>query len=393
MGNTVDKSTFGGIVIALLGIGYGLVLDGGKISQIIQPTAALIVVGGTIGAVMVQFPLSTVLQAIRHLKDVFLSKEPESDAIIQNLLRYALKARKEGILSLDSELAKVQDPFLKESLMLAIDGVNATDLRKMMELQLDYRGEKDERIPKVFESAAGFAPTIGIIGAVLGLIQVMQKLQDINEVGKGHRGRVCRDHLWRSLRQFVLTAVRREAADPHSGAGSHPGDDAGGSSLDHRRSESARAGDAASPVCEFAWQTRPPKSGLAMSRIKHLHAEEAASHERWLLSYSDFITLLFAFFVVLYATTYHDKQSIKKLSHAIHNGFQSMGAFTGDLPGSKGPYTGSTENLRMAHQNLRTTRWKYRKALPAPWPTCRNCARNWKPRWEPSSRIMRLCFK
>ena len=80
-----------------------------------------------------------------------------------------------------------------------------------------------------------------------------------------------------------------------------------------------------------------------MSRIKHLHAEEAASHERWLLSYSDFITLLFAFFVVLYATTYHDKQSIKKLSHAIHNGFQSMGAFTGDLPGSKGPYTGSTE--------------------------------------------------
>jgi len=96
-----------------------------------------------------------------------------------------LKARKEGILSLDSELNKIHDPFLKESLMLAIDGVNATDLRRMMELQLDYRGEKDERIPKVFESAAGFAPTIGIIGAVLGLIQVMQHLQDINEVGKG----------------------------------------------------------------------------------------------------------------------------------------------------------------------------------------------------------------
>ena len=69
--------------------------------------------------------------------------------------------------------------------MLAVDGVNASDLRKMMELQLDYRGEKDERIPKVFEAAAGFAPTIGIIGAVLGLIQVMQHLQDINEVGKG----------------------------------------------------------------------------------------------------------------------------------------------------------------------------------------------------------------
>jgi chemotaxis protein MotA len=69
--------------------------------------------------------------------------------------------------------------------MLAVDGVSAADLRKMMELQLDYQGEKDERIPKVFEAAGGFAPTIGIIGAVLGLIQVMQRLQDINEVGKG----------------------------------------------------------------------------------------------------------------------------------------------------------------------------------------------------------------
>jgi chemotaxis protein MotA len=134
---------------------------------------------------MVQFPLPIVLEALAQLKEVFLSKEPESDALVQNLLRYALKARKEGLLSLDTELAKIHDPFLKESLMLAIDGVNATDLRRMMELQLDYRGEKDERVPKVFESAAGFAPTIGIIGAVLGLIQVMQHLQDINEVGKG----------------------------------------------------------------------------------------------------------------------------------------------------------------------------------------------------------------
>ena len=181
----MDKSTFGGIALALAGIGLGLVLDGGKIAQVIQPTAAMIVLGGTIGAVLVQFPLPIVMQALAQLKDVFLNKKSESDALVQNLLRYALKARKEGILSLDAELAKIQDPFLKESLMLAIDGVKAHELRKMMELQLDYRGEKDENVAKVFESAGGFAPTIGIIGAVLGLIQVMQHLQDINEVGKG----------------------------------------------------------------------------------------------------------------------------------------------------------------------------------------------------------------
>lgn len=181
----MDRSTFGGIVLAVAGIGVSLVLDGGHIAQVLQPTAALIVFGGTIGAVMVQFPLPVVVQAIAQLKRVFFNPQTESDALIQNLLRYAYQARKEGVLSLDKELAKIKDPFLKESLMLAVDGVKASELRKMMELQLDYCGEKDERIPKVYEAAAGYAPTIGIIGAVLGLIQVMQHLQNIDEVGKG----------------------------------------------------------------------------------------------------------------------------------------------------------------------------------------------------------------
>lgn len=184
-GDTVDKSTVGGIVVALSGIGVGLALEGGKLAQVLQPTAAMIVLGGTIGAVLVQFPLPVVRQALMRLKDVFWNREPAPDSLIENLLRYAFKARKEGLLSLDSELAKIQDPFLRESLMLAIDGVSAADLRKMMELQIDYRGEKEERIPKVFEAAAGYSPTIGIIGAVLGLIQVMQHLQDIDAVGKG----------------------------------------------------------------------------------------------------------------------------------------------------------------------------------------------------------------
>jgi chemotaxis protein MotA len=181
----IDKSTVTGSVIALGGIAAGLLIEGGKLSQVLQPTAAMIVFGGTIGAVMVQFPLGVVMQAAVQLKNVFFGSQPEPDALIQNLLRYAYKARKEGLLSLDAELNKIRDPFLKESLMLAIDGASVDDLRRMMELQLDYRGEKDERIPKVFEAAAGFSPTIGILGAVLGLIQVMQHLQDINEVGKG----------------------------------------------------------------------------------------------------------------------------------------------------------------------------------------------------------------
>jgi chemotaxis protein MotA len=182
---TLDKSTIGGIILSISAIGVGLVLDGGKLSQVLQPTAAVIVLGGTLGAVMVQFPWSVVLQAFANLREVFFSGDSESDYLIQNLLRLAYKARKEGLLSLDAELNRIQDPFLKQSLMLAIDGVDPAELRKMMELRMDYQGEQQERIPRVYDAAGGFAPTIGIIGAVIGLIQVMQRLQDIHEVGRG----------------------------------------------------------------------------------------------------------------------------------------------------------------------------------------------------------------
>lgn len=181
----MDKSTIGGIMLAVAGILAGLVLEGGRVAQILQPTAALIVFGGTIGAVMVQFPLSTVKSAARHLLYVFVERKSDAHQVIVDLVRYAHKARRDGIVSLDDELPGIRDPFLRRSLMLAIDGTEPTELRKMMELELDNEAEREDHIPKVFESAGGFAPTVGIIGAVLGLIQVMQHLENINEVGKG----------------------------------------------------------------------------------------------------------------------------------------------------------------------------------------------------------------
>jgi len=181
----MDKSTFGGITLALTGIVAGLLLEGGKITQVLQPTAAIIVFGGTIGAVMVQFPLHAVVQALVQLRHVVWEPKTESDNLIQHLLRYAYQARRDGLVSLDSELEKIRDPFLHDSLALAIDGVTCTELRKMMEVQLDYQIEKNDVVVKVYEAAAGFSPTIGIIGAILGLIQVMQRLQNIDEVGKG----------------------------------------------------------------------------------------------------------------------------------------------------------------------------------------------------------------
>ncbi len=181
----MDKSSLTGIVLAIGGILAGLLLEGGNLRQILQPTAAMIVFGGTLGAVMLQFPLPVVIQAIRRLRSVFLNPGNSPQATIQRLVKFAQKARREGIVSLDSDLPEIDDPFLRKSLTLAVDGTEPDELRKIMELELANQAEFEEQVPQVFESAGGFAPTIGIIGAVLGLIQVMQHLDKIDEVGRG----------------------------------------------------------------------------------------------------------------------------------------------------------------------------------------------------------------
>jgi chemotaxis protein MotA len=181
----MDKSSFGGIILAVGGILLGLFLEGGKIAQIMQPTAAMIVFGGTLGAVMLQFPLRVVIVSFKRLGQLFLDPSRDPQSLIAEIVSYAHKARKDGIVSLDAELGQIHDPFLKKSLMLAVDGTEPQEIRKMMELELDNQAEHEEHIPSVFESAGGFSPTIGIIGAVLGLIQVMQHLDNISEVGKG----------------------------------------------------------------------------------------------------------------------------------------------------------------------------------------------------------------
>jgi chemotaxis protein MotA len=181
----MDKSSFLGVLVALGGILLGLILEGGRMAQILQPTAAMIVFGGTLGAVLIQFPLPVVIAAGRRLGQVFFDNSQDPTIIVGEIVSYAQKARKEGVVSLDSDLANIDDPFLKKSLMLAVDGTEPQEIRKMMELELDNQSEHEDHLPRVFESAGGFAPTIGIIGAVLGLIQVMQHLDDISEVGKG----------------------------------------------------------------------------------------------------------------------------------------------------------------------------------------------------------------
>ena len=181
----MDKSSIGGVLLAIVGIVAGLLIEGGNLGQILQPTAALIVFGGTMGAVLLQYPMSTILAAFRNLGKLFVAPHQKNDQLIRLLVSFANKARRNGVVSLDSELRSIENPFLRQSLMLAVDGTEPSELRRIMQVSLDSTTENDERLPAVFESAGGFSPTIGILGAVLGLIQVMQHLDNIQEVGRG----------------------------------------------------------------------------------------------------------------------------------------------------------------------------------------------------------------
>ena len=181
----MDKSSFFGVLLAVVGIVAGLLLEGGNLGQIVQPTAAMIVFGGTLGAVMLQFPLHTVLDAFRRLAHVFMTPESQTEKMIGTLVGFANKARRSGVVSLDNDLKSIDEPFLRQALTLAVDGTEPAELRKIMSLTLDSRSDIEDRLPAVFESAGGFSPTVGILGAVLGLIQVMQHLDKIEVVGKG----------------------------------------------------------------------------------------------------------------------------------------------------------------------------------------------------------------
>jgi chemotaxis protein MotA len=132
-----------------------MMMEGGSISQITQPTAAMIVIGGTVGAVMLQFPMSIFLAALKQVVTIFLSGGSDGEETLRLLVQFANKARKSGIVSLDQDLPSVEDPFLKQALMLAVDGTEPSEVRKIMQMELDNKSEMEEKVPQVFEAAGG----------------------------------------------------------------------------------------------------------------------------------------------------------------------------------------------------------------------------------------------
>ena len=180
-----DIATILGLLLAFGGILGGLIMEGGKIRDISQITAAIIVLGGTCGAVMVSTPMHVLIGAARRLIHVFLDKIDSPDAVIEDLIGYAASARRNGLVALEDEAMQVQDPFLRKALNLAVDGTDLQEIRNMMQLEIELSENQGFAEARVFECAGGYSPTIGIIGAVMGLIQVMKNLANIEEVGHG----------------------------------------------------------------------------------------------------------------------------------------------------------------------------------------------------------------
>lgn len=181
----VDRSTLFGTLLAVAGVVGGLVLDGGSVRQILQPSAAFIVILGTIGVVLIQFPMQTVGDTIKVLPHILFERSSNVASTLDEMVSYCTQARRFGILRLDSQLAAIEDAFLRKALTFAVDGAHPQTMRENMELELDLLDEREYGAVKLLEAAGGFAPTLGIIGAVLGLIQVMQRMDNVAEIGKG----------------------------------------------------------------------------------------------------------------------------------------------------------------------------------------------------------------
>ncbi len=181
----MDLATVIGLLLAFVAIFGGQALEGGSIHSILQPTAALIVLGGTLGACLVQFPLSVVITSFKSVARAFFEPKADNRAVIAEIIRFANKARKEGIISLESDTHDASDPFLRKALTMAVDGVEPRILRETMEMEISNMEDEAEHPIKFWEAAGGYSPTIGILGAVLGLIHVMENLTDPSKLGGG----------------------------------------------------------------------------------------------------------------------------------------------------------------------------------------------------------------
>ncbi len=181
----MDFASIIGVVIGVATIVGGNALEGGSAAHLLQPAAALIVFGGTLGAVLLSFSLRDIYNALQSLGLVFVGKPSSSDEVITEIVKSLSTARKAGLLALEQHLKGIRHAFLRKGLGLVVDGMVPEQIKELLHQEIATYEETMKRASRVFEAAGGYAPTIGILGAVMGLIHVMRNVADPSRVGGG----------------------------------------------------------------------------------------------------------------------------------------------------------------------------------------------------------------
>jgi chemotaxis protein MotA len=181
----MDKISFVGLVLGLSAIVFGQVLEGGHIVSLLQPTAFVIVIGGTVGAVMLQSPWHVFITGLKMGKWIFVPPPLDAQQLIDQVVSWSHLARKEGLLALEAKIPMISDPFMQKGLQHLVDGLEPVNMRTELEIEIAAFEAQMKLAAKIWESAGGYAPTIGILGAVMGLIHVMENLTDPSKLGTG----------------------------------------------------------------------------------------------------------------------------------------------------------------------------------------------------------------
>lgn len=181
----LDLNSVAGILLAIIALVTGQILEGGHLGSLIQAAAFVIVAGGTLGAVLLQSSVKVFINGMKMGSWVFYPPSYSSQELISQIVNWAQVSRKEGLLSLEAYAQIAKDPLAKKGLQLLADGCQPKELREAMEVECDALESHQRQSARIWEAAGGYAPTIGILGAVLGLIHVMENLSDPDRLGSG----------------------------------------------------------------------------------------------------------------------------------------------------------------------------------------------------------------
>ncbi|HXE37052.1 MAG TPA: flagellar motor protein [Azonexus sp.] len=181
----MDKISLAGLALGLIAILGGQILEGGHVGSLVQPTALLIVLGGTLGAVLLQSPFHVFKRGVMMAKWVWVPPVIEQKRLIDQILTWSQQSRREGLLALENYIPGIKDEFTRKGLQLLVDGADPERIRELMEVEIGTFEDEWRQSAKIWDSAGGYSPTIGILGAVMGLIHVMENLSDPTKLGAG----------------------------------------------------------------------------------------------------------------------------------------------------------------------------------------------------------------